>query len=129
MSVQITNQGAGAGPGGGQVVVQKDIDILHFTRTNSVPSNTLSTIANYTAPQNVRIVKVVISGQESARHGLYVNTVEKGIKRATPGLDTEFEFAGYPLPLSSGQVLQVRSEHFYSGETPTFETTVYGYVV
>ena len=129
MTVAITNQGAGAGPGGAQVVVQKDIDILFFTRTSSVPSSTLSTIANYVAPSNVRIVKVIISGQESARHGLYINTVEKGIKRATPGLDTEFEFSGYPLPLAAAGILQIRSEHFYAGETPTFETTVWGYVV
>ena len=39
----------------------------------------------------------------------------------------EFDFKSNPLGLSSGDVVDVKVEHFNTGQSLDFEATIYGY--
>lgn len=86
--------------------------------------NTLTTVATLTANGYDHITKISCSGDESAKWQLFINTVLVDTKRG--GLNVEFLFSN-PLFLSPTTVLDVKMTHYVTGETPTFDATIYGF--
>ena len=92
----------------------------------AVPASTITTLATMTANGSRYVTRVSVSGQEYAKYTLHINSVLKETKRSGPDRSVEFEF-DTPLGLASGDVLDVKVEHFVTGQTPDFEATIYGY--
>jgi hypothetical protein len=117
-----------------QSQVAGDIDVLQAPSNalvvgsvTSVPASTLTTIATYTATVAVKnLTRISCTGQESGKWQLFLDTVLIETKRATPGLDVEFRF-GNSLQMSAGSVLDVKVTHFRTGQTPDFDSTIYGF--
>jgi hypothetical protein len=92
-----------------------------------VVDSTLTTVATFTATALIQsITNISCSGQQSAKWQLYIDTVLIDTKRTAPGLNLEFIFGNH-LGMSSGSVLDVKVTHYYTGETPDFESTIYGF--
>lgn len=86
--------------------------------------NTLTTVATMTANGYDHVTKISCSGEESAKWQLFVNSVLVDTKRG--GLNISFEFSN-PLYLTATNVLDVKVTHYYTGATPTFDATIYGF--
>jgi len=86
--------------------------------------NTLTTIATMTANGYDHVTRISCSGQESAKWQLFINSVLIETKRG--GLNVEFNFRN-PMVLTATNVLDVKMTHYYTGETPTFDATIYGF--
>ena len=86
--------------------------------------NTLTTVVTMTANGYDHVTKISCSGDESAKWQLFVNSVLVDTKRG--GLNMEFQFSN-PLYLAATNVLDVKVTHYYTGETPTFDATIYGF--
>lgn len=89
-----------------------------------VGANTLTTVATLVANGYDHVTKISCSGDESAKWQLFVNSVLSDTKRG--GLNIDFEFTN-PLYLAATNVLDVKVTHYYTGETPTFDATIYGF--
>ena len=89
-----------------------------------VGASTITTVATMTANGFDHVTKISCSGQESALWQLFINSVLVDTKRG--GLNIEFVWAN-PLSLTATNVLDVKVTHFYTGETPTFDATIYGF--
>ncbi len=95
--------------------------------STNVPVSTLTTVATFTATASVQnITRISCSGQESGKWQMFIDTVLIETRRATQGLDIQFTFVNR-LGLSTGAVVDVKVTHEYTGETPDFEATIYGF--
>jgi len=86
--------------------------------------NTLTTIVTMTANGYDHVTQISCSGQESAKWQLFINSVLVDTKRG--GLNIEFRFVN-PLYIAATSVLDVKMTHYVTGETPTFDATIYGF--
>lgn len=93
----------------------------------TVPANTLTTILTLTAVAKHKIVKISCSGEDYAKFQLFIDTDLVETRRSGPERTIEFSFPT-PLLLQPGQILDVKVTHFYTGATPTFESTLYSIV-
>jgi len=98
------------------------------TVTN-VPDNTKTTIITKTysvgAFENVAIVSC--SGGDYAKFYLTLNGTDIDIRRSGPSRNVEFNLTGAPLALSSGDIIDVKVEHFVGLALLDFDATLYGY--
>jgi len=94
----------------------------------NVPATTKTTIltATYSATFN-NIALVSVSGQDYAKYFLTVNTVDIDTRRTGPDRNLDFDFKSNPLGLSVGDVVDIKVEHFFTGDLLDFEATIYGY--
>lgn len=93
---------------------------------NSLGANTVATVATYTAPAGgKKVSRISCSGTDYAKWTLVLNTSTIEVKRSGPDRSVEFEFAN-PLELAVTDILDVKVEHYVTGETGNFETTIYG---
>lgn len=92
-----------------------------------VPSSAETTILTLSATQDHRVVKIACSGCSYARYKIYKNTVLIENKLSSPKYAIDFEF-DYPLKLVSGDILDVKVEHFFTGEQLDFDSTIYSIV-
>ena len=94
----------------------------------SVASGVKTTIltATYSASFN-NIALISCSGEDYAKFYLTVNTVDNDIRRSGPDRNLQFDFRSNPIGLSSGDVVDIKVEHFNVGDTLDFEATIYGY--
>lgn len=94
----------------------------------SVPATTKTTIltATYSATFN-NIALISVSGQDYAKFFLTLNTVDIDTRRSGPDRNLEFDFKSNPLGLSSGDVVDIKVEHFFTSDLLDFEATIYGY--
>ena len=104
--------------------------ILAFGSVAAVPVSTETTIVSYTtaALKATWITQVFCSGQENSKWRLFEGGTAKIVLRIGAGqVNTEFDFVT-PFKVPSGVVaLDIKAEHFITGETPTFEATIMGY--
>jgi hypothetical protein len=100
---------------------------LNGTAT-SVPATTKTTIlsATYSASFN-NIALISCSGQDYAKFYLTLNTVDIDIRRSGPSSNVEYDFKSNPLGLTTGDTIDVKVEHFNTGNLLDFEATIYGY--
>jgi len=94
----------------------------------NVPASTKSTIltATYSASFN-NIALISCSGQDYAKYYLTLNGTDIDIRRSGPNRNIDFDFKSNPLGLSSGDVVDIKVEHFFTGDLIDFEATIYGY--
>lgn len=94
----------------------------------AVPANTLTTImtASYSATfNNISIISV--SGEDYAKYSLVINAATVDTRRSGPDRNLVFDYTSNPLKLSSGDVVDIKVEHFATGSLLDFEATIYGY--
>ena len=107
------------------------VSLISF-QSNGTVSNvvdaTKTTIvsATYSATFN-NVALISVSGGNYAKFFLTINTVDIDIRRTGPALNLEFDFKSNPLGLSSGDVVDIKVEHFNTGSLVDFEATIYGY--
>jgi len=123
----------GAGAIAGQVdsINKADNVILAFGSVAAVPVSTETTIVTYstTALKATWITQIFCSGQENSRWRLFEGGTAKIVLRIGAGqVNTEFDFVT-PFKVPLGVVtIDVKVTHFITGETPTFEASIMGYV-
>jgi hypothetical protein len=101
------------------------VDTLATGAQTSISANLLTTIVTYTAPSTKGITRISVSGTEYAKYQLFKNTNLIETKRTGPDRSTDFIFSS-PLAMSSGDVLDVKVIHFYTGNTLDVESSIYG---
>jgi hypothetical protein len=109
----------------------KSVALISFSTNGiatNVPASTKTTIltATYSASFN-NIALISCSGQDYAKFYLVLNTVDIDIRRSGPSSNVEYDFKSNPLGLSTGDVIDIKVEHFNTGQLLDFEATIYGY--
>lgn len=95
----------------------------------NVTANTLTTVDTYTASGNdVKITKIVVSGDANSTWGLFIDTVEKITWRVADGNKTrDFDFIS-PLLLADGETIDIKVTHYFNSETADFSTSILGFI-
>lgn len=96
--------------------------VLNNGTVANVTATTLTTIVSYTALVDKGVTRISCSGTDYAKFSLVLNTVTIEYQRSGPSRNIEFG----PLKLSATDVLDVKVEHFITGDTANFESTIYG---
>jgi hypothetical protein len=91
----------------------------------SIPPNTLTTIATFTASAAINMSKVSVSGTDYAKFQLFKNTVLIDTKRSGPERSVEFNFNN-PLKLIATDIIDIKVTHYVIGTMADFEATIYG---
>ena len=94
----------------------------------AVPATTLTTIVTKTADASLTNISLIsVSGDDYAKYTLVINTVLIDTRRTGPDRNLTFDFTSNPLKTSVGDVIDIKVEHFFTGDTLDFEATIYGY--
>lgn len=101
------------------------VDTLATGSQTGVTANLLTTIVTYTAGATSKITRIGASGTEYAKYQLFKNTNLIETKRTGPERSIDFIFNS-PLIMNSGDIVDVKVTHFYTGNTVDFEASVYG---
>ncbi len=112
-------------------VIVNGISIITFDvqgAVTAVAGNTKTTIVSqaFVAGSLENIVLVSMSGTNQAKFFFTVNGVDVDIRRSAPGYNEQFDFTGAPYALTTGDVVDIKVEHF-GGGAEDFEATIYGY--
>jgi len=95
---------------------------------NNVPASTLTTILTKTADASLTNISIVsVSGEDYAKYTLVINATTIDIRRSGPARNLQFDFTANPLKTNLGDVIDVKVEHFFSGDLLDFDATIYGY--
>ena len=100
--------------------------VLAKNIANAVPASTKTTVVTLSAVADKFITAIYGSGMENGKWFLVINSADQIVRRAGPERDKIFEFPS-PLKIVAGSVLDIKVEHFVTGETPDFECTILGY--
>jgi hypothetical protein len=113
------------------VVEVEGISIINFNKIGSITGiapSTKTTIVSQVFSggvfENISIVSV--SGTNYAKFFLAINGTDVDIRRTGPNLNLVFDYTGSPFALTSGDVVDIKVEHFNAG-TEDFDATIYGY--
>ena len=89
-------------------------------------ASTLSTIATYnnSSGSKKRIHSIIASGEIYACYYIVVNTVTVVTKRSGPSRNVEFFLN---IDLDDGDIIDLKVEHFTTGDTANFEGTILGF--
>lgn len=117
----------GTSSGGGGDVPPPPATVLAKNIATLVPSATYTTVVTFTAAADTYITAIYASGSFNAKWELVKNTVVEIVQRSSPERNQPFQFAN-PWKILAGDVIDVKVEHAYTGETPDFEATIMGYV-
>lgn len=101
------------------------VSALASDSESNVPDGVLTTVLTYTAPADVRVTRISVSGTDYAKFQIFLNTVLVETKRSGPDRSLDFTFVA-PLGMASGQILDVKVTHYAPGVLADFESTVYG---
>ncbi len=102
-------------------------DVLAKGTAAAVAATSKTTIVTLVASLKVQfITKIVLSGHDYAKFFLTVDSVDESIKRSGPDRTLEWDFTN-PFSIAIGSVVDIKVEHFATGETPTFEATIWGF--
>jgi len=95
---------------------------------DNVPASTLTTILSKTASVTFNNITIVsVSGEAYAKYILYLNAAVLDIRRTGPDRNLQFDFTGSPLALITGDVVDIKVEHYNTGDLLDFDATIYGY--
>jgi len=115
----------GSSGGGGEVVTPSTV--LAKNVASTVPSNTKTTVVTLAAAVADRFITAIYcSGMEYAKWFLVRNSSDEIVQRTGPDRDQPFNFTS-PWKIPAGDVVDVKVEHFVTGETPDFEVSIMGY--
>ena len=105
--------------------------VLSNAVVSAVAANSETTVTSYTtgALKATWITKIFVSGQENSKWRLFINGVARIVRRIGAGqVNGDFIFET-PLKISAGAIpVDIKVEHFVTGQTPAFEATFLGYV-
>ena len=94
----------------------------------NVPATTLTTILSKTADASFSNISIIsVSGDDYAKFTLVVNGGTIDTRRTGPDRNLTFDFTSNPLSLTAGDVVDIKVEHFFTGDLLDFEASVYGY--
>ena len=107
------------------------ISLTNFSKIGSLTSiaaSTKSTIVSqvYILGTLENIAMLSVSGTNYAKYFFAINGVDVDIRRTGPSLNLTYDFTGAPYALASGDVVDVKVEHFNPG-SQDFDATIYGY--
>jgi len=115
----------GSSGGSGEVVTPSTV--LAKNIAPSVPASTKTTVVTLAAGATDKFITAIFcSGMEYAKWFLVRNSADEIIQRTGPDRDQPFNF-GSPWKIPAGDVVDVKVEHFVTGETPDFEVSIMGY--
>ena len=101
--------------------------ILAKAVASSVPSGVKTTVVTYSAGADTFITELIGSGMEYGKWYVVIDSVDQAIRRGGSDRDVVWTFVN-PLKVLSGSVIDLKVEHFVTGQTPDFEGTIMGYV-
>lgn len=121
------NPGLGTGGGGGGSDASAlEVHAIAGNAITNIPDNVLSTIVTFTGiAAKILVASVTVSGTVYAKYQLFFNTVLMETRRGGPDRTLVFIF-DHPLKMASGDILDVKVEHYNVGDTADFDSTVYG---
>jgi len=93
---------------------------------SAVPSNTETTIVTLVANGINMMTLINVSGDDYAKYRFYINNTLKETIRTGPDRNGRFYFV-HPYTITAGDIVDVKVEHFFSGDTLNFEATIYGF--
>ena len=107
------------------------ISLTNFSKIGSLTSiapSTKSTIVSqvYILGTLENVAMLSVSGTNYAKYFFAINGVDVDIRRTGPALNLTYDFTGAPYALSSGDVVDVKVEHF-NAANQDFDATIYGY--
>jgi hypothetical protein len=73
------------------------------------------------------LTMVSVSGEDYAKFFITINAADVDIRRSGPDRNITFDYSGAPYKLVSGDVVDVKVEHFHTGDLLDFDATIYGY--
>lgn len=120
-------------PAGLPWIVEVDgISVTNFNTTataTNVAESTKTTILTQAFVDGTfeNLVIISVSGEDYAKFFFTLNGSDIDIRRTGPDRNLVYDFTGAPVSLVSGDIIDVKVEHFNVGETPDFEATIYGY--
>lgn len=91
----------------------------------NIPNNVTSTILTYTAPADMLITQISVSGDIYAKFQMYINTVLIDTRRGGPDRTVIFSYDN-PIHLNNGQIMDIKVTHYVANVTSDFEATIYG---
>jgi len=108
------------------------ISLTDFSKIGSIAGisdNTRTTIVSQAFVLGLfeNLVILSVSGTTTAKFYLRINTVDKDVRRTSPGRNLQYDFTGAPLALSVGDIVDVQVEHFNTSSVEDFDATIYGY--
>ena len=105
--------------------------ILAFGTATTVAVSTETTVVSYAtaATKATWVTQIFCSGQENSKWRVFEGATPKIVQRIGAGqVNVLFDFVT-PFKVAAGPVtIDVKVEHFFTGETPDFECTIMGYV-
>jgi hypothetical protein len=109
-------------------IVLPSSGVIDFDEALVVTDNTQTTVVTYTAVGSpVYITKIMASGDANSTWVVEIDTVEvAGWKIADGNKTRDIDFNG-PFLLAAGSTIDVKAEHFFTGETANFKSTIIGY--
>ena len=94
----------------------------------SVPANVKTTILTQSFSATFNNISIIsVSGQDYAKYFLTINSVDIDIRRSGPDRNLTFDYTSNPLALYSGDIVDIKVEHYVTGNLLDFEATIYGY--
>ena len=100
-----------------------------FGSVSAVPDTTKTTIVSVTFAVQVieNLSLMVASGDVYAKYYLTLNGVDFEIRRSGPDPNVLFDFRAGAYGLIVGDILDVKVQHFQTGQLLDFNATLYGY--
>jgi len=105
----------------------KGINTINESSIVNVPANTETTVITLTATVDHKIFRISVSGDDYAKYRLYIDTNLVETRRAGPQRTLDFIFNS-PLLLTTGQILDIKVLHCFTGDQLDFESTIYSRV-
>lgn len=113
-------------------VVIEGISLTNFSTNagvTSVADNVKTTILTqaYVAGTFENLAIISVSGDDYAKYYFTLNGTDIDIRRSGPDRNLQFDFTGAPYELVTGDIIDIKVEHFVVGELYDFDATFYGY--
>ena len=95
----------------------------------NVPATTKTTLLSqaYVAGTFENLTTVSVSGEDYSKFFITLNGTDIDVRRSGPDRNVEFNYTGAPYKLSVGDVIDVKVEHYNTGDLVDFDATIYGY--
>lgn len=101
--------------------------VLASGETGGTASGAPDTILTLTPTAETFLTQVICSGEDYAKFTLVLNAAVIATRRSGPSRDVIWDFGGGPFSLGPGDIFDVKVEHFYTGDSVNFESTIMGY--
>jgi hypothetical protein len=108
------------------------ISLTEYNKTGgatNVAATTKTTLITqaYIAGTFENLTQVSVSGEDYAKFFITLNAVDIDIRRTGPDRNLDFNYTGAPYKLVAGDVVDIKVEHYNTGDLVDFDATIYGY--